>query len=116
MTRDLEMSVGLGAAITGQSTSTGYSANVGLLYHWGLNEPAPLPLAPRQKRVTTPTFREEVNDGVDQTLFAPPAPPIQQQDPDAQRKKTQKKMQEDLNKTEMQIELKSNKKKRRQSQ
>ncbi|MFN7728296.1 MAG: hypothetical protein ACK5P7_03995 [Bdellovibrio sp.] len=111
--REWDLSGGITMAITGQNTSTGYGAFANIGYHWGLgpvsndNEMTTLPAA--RSRVTGPNFQEETNDGVDQNLFtAPPPPPS----PDAQRKKRQKQIQDELNKTEMQIDLKSNKKKR----
>ena len=73
--------------------------------------------AQQQKRVTQPSFQEEVDDGVDQSLFEPeklpPPPPV---DAATQRKKAQQQMQDELNKTEMQIESKSNKNKMDDSQ
>ncbi len=112
--RDWDLYGGFGTTITGQSSAQGLIANLGFLYRWGLSStPTTSGSAPRQ-RVTNPTFREEVQDGVDQELFkAPPLPPPLPPSPDAQRKKEQQQMQQDLNKTQMQIDLKPNKKKKR---
>lgn len=126
-----DLNGGFGFAITGQNTTTGYSAVAGIVYHMGKatnpSAPAatpdtPAPQNPRPgQRPPAPSFQEETNDGVDQNLFGPtsapskrtvaPPPPKPKVNPDAQRKKLRKKMQDDLNKTEMQIELKSSKKK-----
>ena len=132
----------LADALTGQNTATGYTATAGLTLHWGAGpavassapaevRPArptrpqrtgiPRPAkTPPQKRVTKPNFQEEVDDGVDQSLFEPeklpPQAPEAPVSPDAQRKKAQQQMQDELNKTEMQIESKSNKNKMDDSQ
>ncbi|MBX2995123.1 MAG: hypothetical protein KF681_09880 [Bdellovibrionaceae bacterium] len=114
VSRTWDVSAGFTMAITGQSTATGYGAFANIGYRWGLPA-APTPMEDSETlpagraRVVNPGFQEETNDGVDQNLFKAPTPPPS---PDAQRKKRQRQIQDDLNKTEMQIELKSNRKKR----
>jgi hypothetical protein len=117
LSRSWDLYGGAGFALTGQNTSTGYSANAGVIYRWDLGPARSSGPASRQ-RVVEPGFHEEVDDGVDQDLFTPPPSPppprpapTPRADPDAQRNRIRKKMQEDLDKTEMQIELKSTKKK-----
>lgn len=102
---------GLGFAITGQNTSTGYGAVFGFLYTWQRSNERPATFTPR-RRVYDPNFKEEVDDGVDQRLFQhPPLPPAEK--PDAQRNRDHHQLQDELDKTEMQIEMKSNKRKGR---
>ena len=64
-------------------------------------------------------FKEETNDGVDQNLFVAPPPPKPKPKPKPRPKPTpdpaveRKKLQKELDQTEMSIELRSNKKKRK---
>mgnify|MGYP001271703175 CR=1 FL=1 len=134
--REWVMNAGGGFGITGQNTSNGFTALAGLTYHWGRGpeRSTQAPLAPsRGGRVGDPNFQEEIDDGVDQSLFEPPPPvrpaPIvpkrsqperlrpaapprpQRPAPNSQRRKRQQ-IQNELDKTEMQIELKSINKKR----
>lgn len=109
------ISGGLGTAITGQNTSTGIQAHVGLEYQFRTRA-AEVETDPDPKqRVTNPNFQESVDDGVDQTLFepprpaAPPAPPPPPK-PVKATPRQEEVIKNELEKTEMQIELKSNKK------
>ena len=110
MTDTLTMKLGGGASITGASTSAGWNVVAALTYFFEpANRPGFRPSSARDEE--TSKFREETQDGVNQELFEaprPPPPPLPPS-PEEQRKKLQK----ELDKTEMQIELKKAKPKRR---
>lgn len=127
MNQDLQLKLSLGSTITGSNAAYGYQAGIMLSYSIPssssdtdytrstpvVTEPQlkPSNKNPDRRRVVEPKFQEETDDGVDQSLFEPPPPPKPR--PAQPRVSPQEQIQNALDKTEMQIELKSSKKKKR---
>lgn len=112
-----QFKVGAGTTITGASTAAGW--NVFSTLNYILDAPrANLESAPAQQEPEL-QFKEETNDGVDQKLFKAPPPPKPKPKPKPRPKPTpdpaieRKKLQNELDQTEMSIELRSNKKKQK---
>lgn len=109
--RSWNFKLGAGATITGANTAGGWSAFAGIQYFFGSARKAyeDYPANPEPQQ-----FQEEINDGVDQSLFQPEPPPRPKPIP---RKKTpqqrKKQLQEELDQTEFQIELKREKDRRK---
>lgn len=101
--REWELELGGGFSMTGASTSSGFQVYA-VLNYFLTTRPKHSPQKPLLER-----FQEQTNDGVDQSLFqAPPPPPGIQQEPIASpppKKKTQKSIEQELQETEMQLEL-----------
>lgn len=108
----LGIKLGGGASITGANTAAGWNVIAGLSYQFGTAKtPKSIHHPPPKEEATQ--FREETEDGVDQSLFQPPPPPPPQADP-AERQK----IQNEQNQGDFQIELKRTKptKKKRRPQ
>jgi len=120
--------LGGGTSLTGANTSAGWNAFAGLTFSPQFKSSAsPTPIvAPYRERSTEElqNFQEETTDGVDQNLFQKPTPPppvkpipptppppaavaLPKPNPVQQKKK----LQNELDQTEFQIELKTTKKK-----
>lgn len=100
---------GGGSTLNGTSAASGWNVMVGV--QWS-TQMKPQSIRVRQEEVEK--FQEQTNDGVNQELFSPPPPENQQEQEDqtAETLDTFNKQQE-LNKTEMKIQMKSDKKKRK---
>ena len=90
--------LGIGTTINGSNTAAGQQAFMNLIYNFNLKSAQSEPVQ----------FIENTEDGIDQNLFKPtevkpPPPPPVKKSPDIQK---------ELDKTEMQIKLKSKKKKK----
>jgi hypothetical protein len=102
------LQIGGGFSITGASYAAGMQFFTNFIYRLYTDdskrsEPA--------KKTDLEKFQEETNDGVDQILFQPPPPPKPTGPSEAAKKR--QRLKEELNKTEMQIELKSKKKRKK---
>lgn len=94
------MDFGGGTTLNGTSNAAGWNVFLGLTYR------ILTPTTP-EKLPEVDRFKEEVSDGVNQELFQPPPPPS--------RQKSKKTIQDELDKTEMQIELKTDKKRKKKT-
>ncbi|GIL16646.1 MAG: hypothetical protein BroJett040_03970 [Oligoflexia bacterium] len=101
VSKDFVMDFGGGTTLNGSNNAAGWNAFLGLTYR------VPSIIVP-EKIPEVDRFKEEVSDGVNQELFQPEPPPP------TIRKKQKNNIQDELDKTEMQIELKTDKKRKRQ--
>ncbi len=104
------LQVGAGTSITGASISAGSQFFANFIYRLTAKEIQKSQPAPR---TDLDKFKEETNDGVDQVLFQPPPPPKPvpvKSSPAKAAQKKRKKLKDELDQTEMQVELKSIKK------
>lgn len=122
-TKNLNFMFGLGFTLNGANTSNSWNIMGGLSYRLPIEETNPdpnnlLPDTPpkKVKKSDLDRFEEETTDGVDQTLFElSPTTEIKNEPllEEAPPKNNPKNLQNELDKTEMQIELKSIKKKKK---
>lgn len=113
-TRSLGFRLGGGTTLNGASTAAGWSAQAGLVWRLFPDRPLSEVREPMPQEVPPQRFEEKTEDGVDQELFRTNPPP---QPPRRRRSSPSVDIQSELNKTEMQIELKklpAKKKKKRQ--
>lgn len=106
-----QFKIGGGTSITGSSMAAGWSVFTTLNYQFETTARSSYDSAPPQPDPAI-EFREETHDGVDQNIFRlppPPTPPKPKPTPNPRLQK--KKLQKELDQTEMMIELRSNKKK-----
>jgi hypothetical protein len=108
------LQLGAGFSITGASYAAGLQAFANFVYR--LHIESERRSAPVNKS-DLDRFQEETNDGVDQILFQPPAPPPPPPPPaePSEAVKKRNRLKDELNKTEMQIELKTQKKRKKGS-
>jgi len=100
LTRNFSMFAGGGTTINGQNIANYWDIQFGLAYRWPtgkFNRPRP--------KTEVERFNEETSDGVDQSLFdvRPPVPQPQNQ----HRSVSPQNIQKELDKTEIQIDMKS---------
>lgn len=114
---------GAATTVTGANSASGMTFFAGLSFAMDLgggrkqrSPSLPPPMDPEEVHSDDDVqkFEETINDGVDQNLFRKPAPPpkpVKRPDPAQQKLK----MQNELDQTEMQIELKKTSKKKRKN-
>ncbi|MFZ4402933.1 MAG: hypothetical protein ACOYOK_02420 [Pseudobdellovibrionaceae bacterium] len=103
-----------GFALAGSNTAAGYDVFALLRYSFDLNRDYQVRPTPAAKIKPRPSFREDTNDGIDQNLFRVEESKIYQEPPAAVTPPPSRSaVQQQLDQTEMKIELKANKKKKR---
>lgn len=133
LTSTWALKLGGGTSLTGSAIAAGWNVFAGLSFSPQFRSGSTPLVTPYkdQRDANAPAFQEETNDGVDQNLFRRPeppkpvAPPIQMEPehikpsappvapPPVPTIQRQKKMQQELDQTEFQIELKTTKKKKK---
>lgn len=117
---DLGWKIGGGSTMTGANTAAGWNAFFGVSFGIEgsgapVSRPSSLRPRPQEPKEDVDRFQEEISDGVNQNLFEkpkPPAPAPPPPPPSTQQKKRKQQIQNDLDKTEFQIELKRIKKRK----
>jgi hypothetical protein len=119
LTQKWAMKFGGGTSITGASTSAGWTLFLGLSFSPEFKSSPSTPIVtPYQQEIPTEDpkkFQEETSDGVDQNLFRKPEPPppVPPPAPKPNTDLQKKSMQNELDQTTFQIELKTIKKKKK---
>lgn len=104
ITKNWNLKVGGGTSITGTNTSAGWNLIASLSYTFRSGALSRHGFWRKKTNEDTDRFIEEINDGVDQSLFTPPPVP-----PRDEKEVRKKKIQKELDQTEFQIELKRTK-------